>query len=235
MPNEFKRKRKHYRKSWTELKAESSWALFKIMAEFVDGYDKMSRIGPCVSVFGSARLKAGTPYYIMATELAQKLSKQGYGIITGGGPGIMEAANRGAQEAEGVSVGLNIDLPHEQSANQYIGRDTLINFNYFFVRKVMFIKYAQAFVMFPGGFGTMDEMFEVLTLIQTHKIKSVPIVLIGSAFWERLMCWLKEVMCEGWTNISAEDLELVKVVDNVDEAIDIINAFYAEKSMKPNF
>jgi hypothetical protein len=225
----------HHRKSWTELKAESSWALFKIMSEFVDGYDKLGRVGPCISIFGSARTKPDSKYYSMARELARKLANLGYGIITGGGPGIMEAGNQGAQEGEGASVGLNIDLPHEQEPNKFIDRETLINFNYFFVRKVMFIKYAQAFVMFPGGFGTMDEAFEVLTLIQTRKIKNVPVILFGSEFWNGMFDWLKTVMLEEWKNITGEDLRLINIVDSVDDAIRLINEFYAEKGMKPNF
>ncbi len=235
MANNQNNKHQLHRKNWTELKAESSWALFKIMSEFVDGYDKMGRIGPCISIFGSARLKPESKYYLMAAEVAKKLSDQGYGIITGGGPGIMEAANKGAQQGEGASVGLNIDLPHEQEPNKYIDRETMVNFDYFFVRKVMFVKYAQAFIMFPGGFGTMDEAFEVLTLIQTRKIKNVPIVLVGSEFWNGLMEWLRIVMLEEWLTIGAEDLSLIKIVDTADDAIRIINEFYAEKSMKPNF
>lgn len=234
MANNQNSKHRH-RKNWAELKAESSWALFRIMSEFVEGYDKMGRIGPCISIFGSARLKPDSKYYLMADEVAHKLSAQGYGIITGGGPGIMEAANKGAQKGEGASVGLNIDLPHEQEPNKFIDRETMVNFNYFFVRKVMFVKYAQAFVMFPGGFGTMDEAFEVLTLIQTRKIKNVPIVLVGSEFWNGLFEWIQKVMYEEWNNISSEDLKLINIVDSADDAIRIINEFYAEKSMKPNF
>jgi uncharacterized protein (TIGR00730 family) len=157
-------------KDWNEIKTSNSWQIFKIMAEFVDGFEKLGKIGPCVSIFGSARTKPGHKYYLLAEEIASKLTKEGYGVITGGGPGIMEAANKGAKEAKGKSVGLNIELPHEQYANPFVDPDKLISFDYFFVRKVMFMKYAQGFIVLPGGFGTLDELFEAITLIQTNKI-----------------------------------------------------------------
>src|SRR4051812_1669757 len=181
-------------KDWQEIKAHDTWQIFKIMAEFVDGFEKLSKIGPCVSIFGSARTKPDHIYYQLAEEIAFKLTKEGYGIITGGGPGAMEAANKGAKAAGGKSVGLNIELPFEQSANKYIDNDKLITFNYFFVRKLMFIKYAQGFVVLPGGFGTMDEFFEALTLIQTKKIGKFPIVLCGKKYWAGLLEWIKDVL-----------------------------------------
>src|SRR5210317_1771896 len=174
-------------KQWPEIKSSDSWNIFKVMAEFVEGYDTLSKIGPCVSVFGSARTKPGTKYYEMATEIGQKLASVGLGVITGGGPGIMEAGNLGAHKEKGASVGLNIELPFEQSSNPYIDRDKLINFNFFFVRKVMFMKYAQGFIVLPGGFGTLDELFEALTLIQTQKTAMFPIILVGSSYWAGLL------------------------------------------------
>jgi len=222
-------------KHWSEVKAESSWQIFKVMSEFVEGFEKLNKIGPCVSVFGSARTQPGHPLYTMAEELAKKLTKEGYGIITGGGPGIMEAANKGARAAKGKSVGLNIDLPFEQEANEYIDKDKLINFDYFFVRKVMFMKYAQGFVVLPGGFGTLDELFEALTLIQTKKIGRFPIVLIGRDFWESLIDWIEKVMLEKYSNISKEDMNLFSLVDTVDEAVEVINNFYGKYMLSPNF
>ena len=170
------RNEKHH-KGWNEIKTNDSWAIFKIMGEFVNGYERLSQIGPCVSIFGSARTKPEHPYYQLTTEIARQLAKAGYGVITGGGPGIMEAGNRGANDAGGTSVGLNIDLPFEQHDNPYIDEDKSLDFDYFFVRKVMFVKYANAFVIFPGGYGTMDELFESLTLMQTLKIEKFPVVL----------------------------------------------------------
>lgn len=222
-------------KHWSEIKADSSWQIFKIMSEFVDGFDKMNKIGPCVSIFGSARTKPESKYYQLAVEIAAKLTKEGYGVITGGGPGIMEAANKGAQMEGGKSVGLNIDLPFEQAANPYIDRDKLINFNYFFVRKVMFVKYAQGFIVLPGGFGTMDELFEAITLIQTQKIGKFPIVLIGTDFWAGLFEWISEIMLKVNLNISEEDLQLIKLTDSADEAVEFINKFYSKYLLAPNF
>ncbi len=220
---------------WAEMKAESSWTIFKVMSEFVEGFDKLNRIGPCVSIFGSARTQPDSPYYDMAIDIAERLTQEGYGVITGGGPGIMEAGNIGAQKGGGKSVGLNIDIPFEQEANDYIDADKLLNFKFFFVRKVMFVKYAQGFVLMPGGFGTMDEMFEALTLIQTQKIEKVPVVLVGSKFWNGILEWLKEVMMQEYQNINPQDLELMKITDEIDEVIQYINDFYAKSKLRPNF
>jgi len=227
----------HQEKSWTtELKAQSSWQIFKVMSEFVEGFEKLNKIGPCISVFGSARTQPGDKYYELARELAKKLTDEGYGVITGGGPGIMEAANRGAFENGGKSVGLNIDLPFEQEHNEYIDPDKLLTFKYFFCRKVMFVKYAQAFVLFPGGFGTMDEFFECLTLIQTRKIDRFPIICIGKEYWEGLLQWMSGVMMKKFHNINEEDLQLISLVDTVDEAIEVIREYYkTEHPLKPNF
>ena len=235
MEKQQKHHKEHAEKSWIDLKAESSWQLFKIMSEFVEGFEKLNKIGPCVSIYGSSRTKADSPFYQQAEELARKLTEEGYGVITGGGPGIMEAANKGAQEAGGKSVGLNIDLIFEPKPNDYIDFDKLITFRYFFVRKVMFVKYAQAFVLLPGGLGTMDELFECLTLIQTHKIDRFPVILIGKDFWSGLFKWVEEFMIEKHSNISKEDLQLVDLVDSADEAISIIKDYYESKhTLKPN-
>ncbi|WP_299116562.1 TIGR00730 family Rossman fold protein [uncultured Winogradskyella sp.] len=227
------RKEKHY-KGWNEIKTNDSWAIFKIMGEFVNGYEKLSKIGPCVSIFGSARTKPDHEYYKLTEEVASKIVDSGYGVITGGGPGIMEAGNKGAHIAGGTSVGLNIELPFEQHDNPYIDSDKVLDFDYFFVRKVMFVKYSQGFVVMPGGFGTLDELFEAITLIQTHKIDTFPIILVGTKFWSGLMDWVKNtLLTEG--NISAKDLDLIHVVDTADEVISILNAFYKESELSPNF
>ncbi|MGF1534518.1 MAG: TIGR00730 family Rossman fold protein [Bernardetiaceae bacterium] len=223
------------RKNWSEIKSENSWVIFKVMAEFVEGFDKLSRIGPCVSIFGSARTKPDTPYYRLATETAAKLVQKGYGVITGGGPGIMEAANKGAFEQGGRSAGLNIQLPFEQNSNIYIEPDKLINFDYFFVRKVMFVKYSQGFIVMPGGLGTLDELFEAYTLIQTQKIARFPIILVGVDYWKGLMDWIKEVVLEREQNVSAEDLDLISLVDTADEAVERIDLFYSKYMLSPNF
>lgn len=226
----------HVRKDWAQQKAESSWAIFKIMAEFVEGYERMNRIGPCVSIFGSARTKDNNPYYEVAEEIARKLALEGFGIISGGGPGIMEAANKGARSVGGASVGLNIDLPMEQGANQFIDQDKLLNFRYFFVRKVMFVKYAQAFVLLPGGFGTMDELFECLTLVQTKKIDDIPIILYGSAYWQGLLDWLKNTFEVSEQTISPGDIDLLTLTDSADEVVQIIKKFYdKDHTLQPNF
>jgi len=222
-------------KAWTEMKSSNSWLLFKIMGEFVNGFEQMGLIGPCVSIFGSARTKSDDPYYERTVEIAKKIVQHGFGVITGGGPGIMEAANKGAQQGGGTSVGLNITLPFEQQENPYIDKDKLMNFDYFFVRKVMFIKYAQAFVVMPGGFGTLDELFEALTLIQTEKITKFPIVLYGTAFWSGMLDWIKHTLLEAHQNISPEDLDLIKVVDDVDEAVKHVVQFHTKKTFTPNF
>ncbi len=222
-------------KSWNEIKTKDSWQIFKIMSEFVEGFDTMAKIGPCVSIFGSARTTEDSTYYQLAEKIAFQLTQHGYGVITGGGPGIMEAANKGAKRGEGKSVGLNIELPFEQSSNSYIDNDKLINFDYFFVRKVMFVKYAQGFIVLPGGVGTLDELFEAITLIQTEKIGKFPIVLVGKSFWAGLIEWIKQIMLKKEKNISPEDLDLFSVVDTSEEALEIINNFYNKYGLKPNF
>ena len=222
-------------KNWNQIKTEDTWQLFKIVSEFVEGFEKMGKIGPCVSVFGSARTKPDNKYYKKAEEIAYLLTKKGYGVITGGGPGIMEAANKGAKKGAGKSVGLNIVLPFEQSANAFIDDDKLINFDYFFVRKVMFVKYAQGFIVLPGGVGTLDELFEAITLIQTEKIGRFPIVLLGKKYWEGLIDWIKLTMLEKEQNISKKDLNLFKIVDKPKDAVEIIDRFYNKYTLKPNF
>ena len=235
-PNEEKKIREKLKqKTWNEIKTNDSWAIFKVMSEFVDGFEKMSRIGPCVSIFGSARTKAGDKYYNLAEEISFQLTQQGYGIITGGGPGIMEAGNKGAHRGKGISVGLNIELPFEQKDNPYIDRDKNLEFDYFFVRKVMFVKYAQGFVAMPGGFGTLDELFEAMTLIQTHKIGNFPIVLVGSEFWNGMLDWIKKILLEQHGNISESDLDLFHIVDTAEEVVEIINTFYNKHLLSPNF
>ncbi|MEN8125537.1 MAG: TIGR00730 family Rossman fold protein [Bacteroidota bacterium] len=235
-PSEDKRiSDKLKQKTWNEIKTNDSWAIFKIMSEFVDGYEKLSRIGPCVSVFGSARTKPGEKYYEIAENIAFKLTQSGYGVITGGGPGIMEAGNKGAHRGGGVSVGLNIDLPFEQKDNSFIDSDKNLDFDYFFVRKVMFVKYAQGFVALPGGFGTLDELFEAITLIQTKKIAKFPIILVGSEFWNGVLEWIKSTLLQKFSNISLVDLDLFTIVDDTDEVIEIIDAFYKKHHFSPNF
>ena len=213
---------------------EDLWSVFRIMAEFVEGFDKLNKIGPCVSIFGSARLKSDDREYVQATELAKGLVKMGFGVITGGGPGIMEAANKGAAEAKGKSVGVCIDLPFEEAPNRFIDYPYKIQFKYFFARKVMFVKYAQAFVVFPGGFGTLDELFESLTLIQTKKISPFPVILMGKEFWSGLIEWLKKSLVQRGT-ISVSDLNLFHVVDSNEEAMKCISDFYEKMELKPNF
>ncbi len=222
-------------KNWNEIKSNDSWAIFKVMAEFVNGYEKLAKIGPCVSIFGSARTKPEHPKYKLAQEIAFELTQKGYGVITGGGPGMMEAGNKGAQRGGGTSVGLNIELPFEQEPNPYIDQDKNLNFDYFFVRKVMFVKYSQGFVVMPGGFGTLDELFEALTLIQTFKISRFPIVLVDSSFWKGLLDWIKSTMLERENNVSKEDLDLFQIVDTAEEAVKVIDDFYAKYMLKPNF
>lgn len=228
------RNEKHH-KGWNEIKTNDSWAIFKIMGEFVNGYEKLSKIGPCVSIFGSARTKPDHKYYKLAESVAKSIVEAGYGVITGGGPGIMEAGNKGAHLGEGTSVGLNIDLPFEQHDNPYIDSDKSLDFDYFFVRKVMFVKYSQGFVVMPGGFGTLDELFEAITLIQTHKIGKFPIILVGTDFWKGLLDWIKETLLESFGNISPKDLDLIHLVDTEDDVINILDAFYNESGLSPNF
>jgi len=222
-------------KTWNEIRTNDSWAIFKIMSEFVNGYETMARIGPCVSIFGSARTKPDNKYYILAEKIAYKISKAGYGVITGGGPGIMEAGNKGAHNGEGTSVGLNIELPFEQHYNPYIDKDKNLNFDYFFVRKVMFVKYSQGFVVMPGGFGTLDEFFEAMTLIQTKKIGKFPIILVGSEYWKGLIDWIKNVMIDEEKNASPEDMNLIKIVDTEDEVVEVLDNFYKKYNLSPNF
>jgi len=227
------RKEQHH-KGWNEIKTNDSWAIFKIMGEFVNGYEKLSKIGPCVSIFGSARKKPDDKYYKLTEEIAEKIVNEGYGIITGGGPGIMEAGNKGAHIGGGTSVGLNIELPFEQHDNPYIDSDKSLDFDYFFVRKVMFVKYSQGFVVMPGGFGTLDELFEAMTLIQTKKIEKFPIILVGSDFWGGLIDWIKNTLLVE-KNINPEDLNLINLVDTADEVIEILDKFYNRYNLSPNF
>ncbi len=227
-------RKEHKHKGWNEIKTNDSWAIFKIMGEFVSGYEKLSKIGPCVSIFGSARTKPDHKYYKLAEEVANQIVEHGYGVITGGGPGIMEAGNKGAHIAGGTSVGLNIELPFEQHDNPYIDSDKSLDFDYFFVRKVMFVKYSQGFVVMPGGFGTLDELFEAMTLIQTHKIEKFPIILVGTEFWEGLVDWIKNTLLEAG-NISPKDLNLFHLVDTADDVINILNEFYKDYRLSPNF
>lgn len=225
-------------KKWTKIKGENSWTMFKVIAEFVDGFETMNNIIPSISIFGSARTKPGTEYYELATEMAKRLTEEGFGVITGGGPGIMEAANKGAFENKGTSIGLNIDLPFEQSHNEYIDPDKVLNHRYFFVRKVMFVKYAQAFIVMPGGFGTLDELFEVLTLIQTKKITPVPVILMGTEFWAGMKEWISKIMLEEFKTISAKDIDLIPVTDSPDEVVKYIKDFYTgddSHGLEPNY
>jgi len=226
-------------RKWRNIKGENSWMMFKVMAEFVDGFERLNKIGPCISIFGSARTRVGDKYYELARIIANNLVESGFGVISGGGPGIMEAANKGAFEKQGISVGLNIELPFEQHNNNYIDSDKNLDFRYFFVRKVMFVKYAQGFVVLPGGFGTMDELFEVLTLIQTKKIDRVPVVLVGSEFWSGMRNWIVEVMLGKEKNIKADDLELIPIFDEPEDVVRYINDFYKEEDgkgvLQPNY
>lgn len=224
-------------KQWTEMKGENSWTMFKVLAEFVDGFERLNRIGPCVSIYGSARTKSGEKYYDATVDLARGLVKEGFGIISGGGPGIMEAANKGAHLEGGVSVGLNIELPFEQGGNQYVDRDKHINHRYFFVRKVMFVKYSQALIAMPGGFGTLDELFESITLMQTNKITKVPVILYGSDFWAGLKDWIEKTVLKKFGNISPGDMDMLPLVDSKEDVIKIINDWYgtAEHRLEPNY
>lgn len=221
-------------KDWNEIKSHDSWSVFKIMSELVDGYEKMARIGPCVTIFGSARSAPKNQYYRIAEEIAYNLTKKGFGVISGGGPGIMEAANKGAHFGGGRSVGLNIVLPQEQYSNPFIDPDKLITFDYFFVRKLMFMKYSQGYIVLPGGFGTLDEMFEAITLIQTHKLVRFPIVLVGKDFWEGLVEWLNHKVL-GNKNINPEDMNIFTLVDDAQSAVNVIEEYYNKYALRPNF
>ncbi|MFT6844780.1 MAG: hypothetical protein ACJAUV_000968 [Flavobacteriales bacterium] len=233
--NEERIKKAFREKTWIETATSNSWSIFKIMAEFVTGYETLASIKPCVSIFGSARTKPDHKSYHLAEKTAYLLTQSGYGVITGGGPGIMEAANKGAKAGNGVSVGLNIDLPFEQKPNDYIDLDKLINFDYFFVRKVMFIKYSQGFIVLPGGFGTFDELFEAITLIQTEKIAKFPIILVDKSYWTGLLDWIKQTVLKEHENISEKDLDLIKLVDTAEEAVKEIDDFYSSYLYTPNF
>ncbi len=234
-PNEDRKIREKFKqRTWNEIKTNDSWAIFKIMSEFVEGFERLSKIGPCVSIFGSARTKSDHNYYKLAENIAYELTINGYGVVTGGGPGIIEAGNKGAHRGKGTSVGLNIELPFEQNDNPYIDSDKSLDFDYFFVRKVMFVKYSQGFVVMPGGFGTMDELFEAMTLIQTKKIGKFPIILVGKNYWSGLFDWIKNTLLEEGT-ISPKDLELISLVDTEKEVIDVIDTFYKKYSLSPNF
>jgi len=221
-------------KEWNDTKTFDAWALFKIMGELVNGFEKMSSIGPCVSIFGSARTEPNNPFYKLAINVAEEIIDSGYGIITGGGPGIMEAANKGANNKKGISVGLNINLPFEQKANKYIDKDKLINFEYFFVRKVMFMKYSQGFVVLPGGLGTLDELFEALTLIQTGKINRFPIIFVNSGFWKGLIDWMKQKLVVEKV-ISKDDLNLFYLVNSKEEVVKVLEDFHHQNKFTPNF
>ena len=222
-------------KKWNETKTNDSWSIFKIMGEFVEGYEKLSAIGPCISIFGSARTKPEEKYYKLAKEISQAIVERGYGVITGGGPGIMEAAIKGANIPKGKSVGLCINLPFEDPNNKFIDRDKMLNFDYFFVRKVMFVKYAQGFVVMPGGFGTLDELFEAITLIQTYKAEKFPIILVGTDFWEGMVNWIKQALLEKNNNISESDLDLFQTADTKEEVIEILEEFHKNYIFTPNF
>jgi uncharacterized protein (TIGR00730 family) len=222
-------------RDWTETRAHSSWQVFKIMAEFVQGFEAMAKIGPCISIFGSARTKPGEAYYELTFEVARRLAEEGFGIITGGGPGIMEAGNKGANAAGGRSVGLNIALPFEQGSNQFVDGDKGIDFDYFFVRKVMFAKYSQGFIMMPGGFGTMDEFFEIATLIQTRKFTQTPMICMGSEYWSGLFDWMRSTMLDKHGNISPGDLDLIKLFDSAEDVVSYLHEFYSHNKLQPNF
>ena len=222
-------------KKWNETKTNDSWSIFKIMGEFVEGYEKLSAIGPCISIFGSARTNSNNKYYKLTEDISKAIVERGYGIISGGGPGIMEAANKGASSVKGKSVGLCINLPFEDTNNKYIDKDKQLNFDYFFVRKVMFVKYAQGFIVMPGGFGTLDELFEAITLIQTYKAEKFPIILVGSEFWSGLIDWMKKTLLTENKNISENDLDLFKIVDSKEEVIQILEKFHNNYNFSPNF
>lgn len=222
-------------KKWNETKTNDSWSIFKIMGEFVEGYEKLSVIGPSISIFGSARTKPNNKYYKLAEEISAAIVEKGYGIITGGGKGIMEAANKGANSKKGKSVGLCINLPFEDTNNQYIDTDKILNFDYLFVRKVMFVKYAQGFVVMPGGFGTLDEFFEAVTLIQTYKAEKFPIILVGSDFWGGLIEWVKQTLLLENKTISEDDLNLFQIADTKEEVLKILEKFHNNYNFSPNF
>ncbi|MFH0839508.1 MAG: TIGR00730 family Rossman fold protein [Candidatus Omnitrophota bacterium] len=209
-----------------DFTAEDPWRVFRIMGEFVDGFETLSKVGPAVSIFGSARTKKGSKHYVLAERIGALLAKEGYTVITGAGSGIMEAGNKGAKTAGGASIGLNIEVPVVQKPNRYI--TTLLEFRYFFCRKVMFVKYSKAFVVLPGGFGTLDELFEALTLVQTGRIVPFPIIIAGKEYWSGLLDWVKKSMCRNGC-ISEADLKLFHLVDTPEEVIAILRKFYGSK------
>lgn len=225
---------KFRQKNWNEVKTNDSWMIFKIMGEFVQGFEGMARLGPCVSIFGSARTQKDSPYYKLAEDIAYGITKIGFGIITGGGPGIMEAANKGAKKGGGKSIGLGIELPFESGNNEFIDKDLSLSFDYFFVRKVLLVKYAQGFIVLPGGLGTLDELFEAMTLIQTRKIEPFPIVLVGKKYWSGLFDWFTKTLLEE-KKINENDLKLFRLVDTSEEAVEHIKKFYNKYSIKHNF
>tara|TARA_B110000503_G_scaffold131187_1_gene205426 strand:- start:1122 stop:1838 length:717 start_codon:yes stop_codon:yes gene_type:complete len=233
--NIYRMKKGYKQRDWNESKTNDSWSIFKIMGEFVQGFETLQRIGPCISIYGSARMAEDSVVYNQSREVARQLSERGYGVITGGGPGVMEAGNRGAHDAGGTSVGLNIELPFEQHNNPYIDPDKSIDFDYFFVRKVMFVKYSQGFVVMPGGFGTLDELFEALTLVQTSKVEPVPIILFDSSFWSGLVDWMKNTLFERYQTIGATDPDLFHVVDTAEEVVQVIDTYYSKSLLRPNF
>ena len=214
---------------------EEAQRLDRIEEEFRKAFDFLERLPKSVSIFGSSKSQPGSMYYEKARQLGARFASQDIAIVTGGGPGIMEAANKGAKRGNGKSIGINIDLPFEQKANPYIDRDKLITYDYFFVRKVMFMKYAQGFIVLPGGFGTFDELFEAITLIQTKKIGRFPIVLVGTKYWSGLFDWVTEVMLNEEHNISPEDLNIFRIVDEAEEAVAYIDQFYSRYLLSPNF
>jgi len=218
----------------TELFTTDSWRVFRIVSELVEGFEKMTSLGPSVSIFGSAKLTPASPYYQLAVEAAKHITKKNFAIITGGGPGIMEAANKGAQEAQGKSCGLGIDLPFEAALNSFIDQKYRLQFRYFFVRKVMFIRYAQGYVFLPGGYGTLDELFEALTLIQTRKISPFPIYLMGSEYWKGLIDWIKDVMLKGQC-ITEDDFQMIQITDNPEEVANGIERHYQRDRALRNF
>lgn len=234
MENEHKLKESFRQKTWNEMKSDDSWMVFKIMGEIVNGYEKLRKLGPCVSIFGSARLPQDNPYCLMAEEIAKKITDLGFGVMTGGGPGIMEAGNKGAKQNGGKSVGLNIELPFEQHTNPYVDKQHSLEFDYFFTRKLMLVKYSQGFIVMPGGIGTLDELFDALTLIQTGKIGRFPIVLVGSEFWNGLLDWMKNSLLE-MKLISEDNFNLFRVVDTADDAVAHIKAFYDKYAIHENF
>lgn len=224
----------YYEKETGQVFNEDAWRVFRIISEFVDGFENMTNIGPSVSIFGSARLQPASPYYNLAIDTAQHISKKGFAIITGGGPGIMEAANKGAQSVNGRSCGLSIDLPMESASNSFIDSKYNLHFRYFFVRKVMFIRYAQGYVFLPGGVGTLDELFEALTLIQTKKIRPFPIYMMGKGYWDGLMDWIQSMML-GHACISPEDLDLINMTDDPEEVANGIERHYQRHRSAKNF